>query len=180
MTLRIDYLLISTFVVGALLVGTPGCSKRAAVSPPAPAPPPPVATTPEEPAPVEPAPTPIKPPDMAPAFFSYDSNLLGESARAALDDVAKVMRDHPQFEVTIEGHCDERGTSEYNLALGERRANAAREYLVMAGVAREKIQVVTFGEERPFNDGHDEEAWAQNRRAHFVIQQATLSGGASD
>jgi peptidoglycan-associated lipoprotein len=178
-TIRIDVLLLSTMAVLALVVGTPGCARRAAVTPAAPAEAPPIATTPEPPAPVEPA-APIPPPEMDPAFFGFDSWLLGESARAALDQVAKLMRDHAEFEVTIEGHCDERGTTEYNLALGERRARAAREYLVMAGVASERVQIVTFGEERPFQAGHDETAWASNRRAHFVVQQATLSGGASD
>ena len=179
MTIRIDVLLLSTFAALALLVGTPGCARRAAVTPAAPAAAPPIATTPEPPAPVEPA-RPIPPPEMAPAYFGFDSHLLGESARAALDQVAKLMRDHKEFEVTIEGHCDERGTSEYNLALGERRAQAARQYLVMAGVAIERVQIVTFGEERPFESGYDEAAWASNRRAHFVVQQTTLSGGASD
>jgi peptidoglycan-associated lipoprotein len=102
---------------------------------------------------------------MAPAFFAFDSNLLSDSAREALDQVAKLMRDHSEFEVTIEGHCDERGTSEYNQALGDRRANAAREYLVTAGVAREHIQVISYGEERPFAEGHGEAVWALNRRA---------------
>jgi peptidoglycan-associated lipoprotein len=180
LTIRIDVLLLSTCAALALVVGTPGCARRAAVTPPAaPATAPPVATTPEPPAPVEPA-APIPPPTMDPAFFGYDSHLLGESARTALDQVAKLLRDHAEFEVTIEGHCDERGTSEYNLALGERRARAARQYLVMAGVPIERVQIVTFGEERPFQQGHDEAAWANNRRAHFVVQQATLSGGASD
>jgi peptidoglycan-associated lipoprotein len=115
---------------------------------------------------------------MAPAFFAFDSNLLSDSAREALDQVAKLMRDHSEFEVTIEGHCDERGTSEYNQALGDRRANAAREYLVTAGVAREHIQVISYGEERPFAEGHGEAVWALNRRAQFVVKQAMLSGGA--
>ena len=73
--------------------------------------------------------------------------------------------------VTIEGHCDERGTSAYNLALGEKRANAAKEYLVALGVNAARVSTVSYGKERPFDDGHDESAWAKNRRAHFVAGQ---------
>jgi len=178
-TIRLDFFVIGAFAVVAIGLGTPGCSRRSAVAPPTPAEAPPAAAAPEEPAPVAP-PTPVPPPEMAPAFFDFDSNLLGEQARNALDQVAKLMRDHAEFEVMIEGHCDERGTSEYNMALGERRATTAREYMVRAGVARERILVVSYGEERPFESGHDEAAWAKNRRAQFVVKHSTLSGGASD
>lgn len=174
MTIRLDYLLLGAFGAIVIAIGTPGCSRHtAAVAIPAEAPP--VAAAPA--APAEPSP-PVTPPDMSPAFFSFDSNLLSDSAREALDQVAKLMRDHSEFEVTIEGHCDERGTSEYNQALGEGRAIAAREYLVTAGVAREHIQVVSYGEERPFATGHGEAVWALNRRDQFVVKQATLSAGA--
>ena len=180
MTIRIDVLLLSTVAALALVVGTPGCARRAAVTPPAaPAAAPPIATTPDPPAPVEPA-APIPPPEMTPAFFGFDSYLLGDTAREALDQVAKLLRDHRQFEVSIEGHCDERGTSEYNLALGERRARAAREYLVMAGVAGERVQIITFGEARTFESGHEEIAWAQKRRADFIVKESTLRGVATD
>ena len=73
--------------------------------------------------------------------------------------------------ITLEGHCDERGTAEYNQALGERRAQAARDYLVAAGIATSRMEVVSYGKERPFADGHDEASWQQNRRAHFVIRR---------
>jgi peptidoglycan-associated lipoprotein len=174
-TIRVDFLILTTFAALALLLGTPGCARRAAVAPPAPAAAPPVAAAPELPPPAEP-PAPVVPPEMAPAFFDLDSNLLNGSARQALDDVAKVMRDNPAFLVTIEGHCDERGTTEYNMALGERRAFAAAQYLAMAGVTKGRIQMVSFGEERPFETGHDEFAWGMNRRAHFRVSQSTLSG----
>ena len=72
--------------------------------------------------------------------------------------------------ITLEGHCDERGTVEYNQALGEKRANAARDYLVNAGVSAARVQTLSYGKERPFAEGHDESAWAQNRRAHFVLR----------
>jgi peptidoglycan-associated lipoprotein len=70
--------------------------------------------------------------------------------------------------ITIEGHCDERGTVEYNQALGEKRAQAARDYVVAAGIAASRIQIISYGKERPFDPGHDESAWSKNRRAHFV------------
>jgi peptidoglycan-associated lipoprotein len=73
--------------------------------------------------------------------------------------------------ITIEGHCDERGTKAYNLALGEKRANAAKEYLVALGVSGSRIATVSYGKERPFDPGHDEAAWAKNRRAHFVVNR---------
>ena len=73
--------------------------------------------------------------------------------------------------MTVEGHCDERGTVDYNLALGEQRARAARDYLVSLGVAAERVRVVSFGKERPLDAGHDEAAWAKNRRAHFALSR---------
>jgi peptidoglycan-associated lipoprotein len=79
------------------------------------------------------------------------------------------MRKNQQWQVTIEGHCDERGTAEYNLALGERRALAARSYLVSLGIPAERVRIVSYGKEFPFEQGHDESAWSKNRRAHFVI-----------
>jgi peptidoglycan-associated lipoprotein len=79
------------------------------------------------------------------------------------------LRKNPQWQVTVEGHCDERGTAEYNLALGERRALAARTYLVSLGIPADKVKTVSYGKEFPFDAGHDEAAWTKNRRAHFVI-----------
>lgn len=78
------------------------------------------------------------------------------------------LRKNPATKVTIEGHCDERGSSEYNLALGERRARATRDYLVASGIAANRISTISFGKERPFALGHDESAWQWNRRAHFA------------
>ena len=93
-----------------------------------------------------------------------------ESARATLDQNAKLLRDHSSSRVLIEGHCDERGTVEYNQALGEKRAQAARDYLVAAGIAASSIDIISYGKERPVDPGHDEAAWAQNRRAQFSIK----------
>ena len=80
------------------------------------------------------------------------------------------MRDNATAKIVLEGHCDERGTVEYNQALGERRADAVRDYLVGAGITTNRIQVISYGSERPFDPGHDEAAWAKNRRAHFALQ----------
>jgi peptidoglycan-associated lipoprotein len=88
---------------------------------------------------------------------------------AALRANADLLRKYPGWSVTVEGHCDERGSAEYNLALGERRAVAAQTYLVSLGIGADRIRVVSYGKEFPFDTGHTEEAWAKNRRGHFVI-----------
>ena len=106
---------------------------------------------------------------IADAFYDYDSFVLSTSAQDALTRSATWLRDHPAYAMNIEGHCDERGTEQYNLALGDRRANTARTYLASLGVDANRLTTVSFGEEQPFDDGHGEEAWAQNRRAHLVI-----------
>jgi peptidoglycan-associated lipoprotein len=106
---------------------------------------------------------------LKPAFFQYDSDTLDEAARGALTANASVLRANPGWVITIEGHCDERGTPEYNLALGERRAAAARDYLVSIGVAADRLQTVSYGKEFPFATGSDESAWSLNRRAHFLL-----------
>lgn len=102
-------------------------------------------------------------------YFDYDSYLLSEPAKRILDEKVKFIKRYPKVKVTIEGHCDERGTNEYNLALGERRANSALQYLVNSGVNHASLTVISYGEERPLATGHDEASWAKNRRAHFVI-----------
>jgi peptidoglycan-associated lipoprotein len=86
-----------------------------------------------------------------------------------MDANAELLTRYPNWVVTIEGHCDERGTPEYNLALGERRALAARNYLISLGIAGDRLRTVSYGKEFPFDPGHTDAAWAQNRRAHFVI-----------
>lgn len=106
---------------------------------------------------------------LQPAFFPYDSSEVSSEARQALDANADVLRRYSTWVVTIEGHCDERGTAEYNLALGERRAVAARTYLVSLGIPADRLRVVSYGKEFPFDPGHTEAAYAKNRRAHFVI-----------
>ena len=103
-------------------------------------------------------------------FFEYDSFDLDDVDREALNQNARLLREHPGVRLLIEGHCDERGTVQYNLALGEKRAREVRSYLVDLGIDGSRIDVVSYGKERPFVLGHDEEAWSQNRRAHFVVR----------
>ncbi len=103
------------------------------------------------------------------AFFAFDESTLTPDAQAALTASANWLKKNPQYSLLVEGHCDERGTEQYNLALGDRRANAAKEYMVALGVDTNRVRTVSYGEERPFDPGHDEAAWAKNRRAHLVI-----------
>jgi len=103
------------------------------------------------------------------AFFDYDQSDLREDARTALAADASWLKKYPTVQVLIEGHCDERGTAAYNLALGDKRANAAKEYLVSLGVDGSKLRTVSYGKERPFCTESTESCWQQNRRAHLVI-----------
>lgn len=102
-------------------------------------------------------------------FYDYDSYALSEPAKKILEVKAQFLRRWPKVRVTVEGHCDDRGTNEYNLALGERRANSALQYLVNMGIGSQNISMVSYGEERPLATGSDESSWAKNRRAHFVL-----------
>jgi peptidoglycan-associated lipoprotein len=106
---------------------------------------------------------------LKPVFFEYDSADVAADAQATLTENAAVLKQYPAWTVTIEGHCDERGTAEYNLALGERRAVAARAYLVSLGIPADRLRTVSYGKEFPFDPGRDDAAYAKNRRAHFVI-----------
>jgi peptidoglycan-associated lipoprotein len=185
--------LLSVLVAVVLFVAGAACAKKPptvarpmpppadstnAIPPEPPVPPRPV----DEPIPVPPEPDTIRSGDLKddldtlnrsgvlkPVFFELDSSDVGSDGQKSLQENADVMRKNPQWQVTIEGHCDERGTAEYNLALGERRAIAARTYLVSLGIPAERVRVVSYGKEFPFEQGHDEAAWSKNRRAHFVI-----------
>lgn len=106
---------------------------------------------------------------LADVFFDTDKSDLTPEARDLLAANAEWLRQHPTVRILVEGHCDERHTAEYNLALGWRRANAVKSYLVALGVDGGRIDTISYGEERPFALGHDESAWRLNRRAHFVI-----------
>ncbi len=101
--------------------------------------------------------------------FDFDRFNLKPEARKILAEKASFLKAHPGLKVRIEGNCDERGTREYNLALGERRAKAAMDYLVFLGINPERISTISYGEERPLDPRHCEEAWSKNRRDHFVI-----------
>ncbi|MEE8219716.1 MAG: peptidoglycan-associated lipoprotein Pal [bacterium] len=145
-------------ILMAVVVGLAGC--KAAPSPTA-------------------APTvPIRPPagvafefaeNMRKAFFEFDKSRLTSETRATLEENAAWLRAHPDIKVQIEGHCDERGTVEYNLGLGERRATSVRNYLVSLGVTSDRLFTISYGEEQPVAMGHNEQAWRQNRRTEFKI-----------
>ena len=102
-----------------------------------------------------------------PIYFSFDQSTLSESGKATAEAVARLMQEYPEVTVRIEGHADERGTNEYNLALGERRAQTVQQYLVSDGIDAGRISVLSYGEERPASEGGSESAWALNRRAEF-------------
>jgi len=106
---------------------------------------------------------------LQPAYFGLDSSELDDAARAVVASNAEVLKKYPTWMVTIEGHCDERGTAEYNLALGERRAVVVKTYLVSLGVSPDRLRTVSYGKEFPFDATHTESAWSKNRRGHFVI-----------
>jgi peptidoglycan-associated lipoprotein len=102
-------------------------------------------------------------------YFDYDESTLTDDTRDKLSRNADLLKGNPQFSVTIEGHADERGTNEYNLALGERRANAVRDYLGSLGVSGDRLRTLSYGEERPVCTSNEESCWSQNRRAHMII-----------
>jgi peptidoglycan-associated lipoprotein len=183
-------------VMAASLFAAACGGNKPPVAKPLPPPPPPAdstTTVPRPPLPPEPVAEPVEVPreplrddairsgsideinrnsPLKPVFFDYDSADLSPAAKSALDENSGVLKKYGTWVLTIEGHCDERGTPEYNLALGERRAVAARTYLVALGVAADRLRTVSYGKEFPFDPGHDEPAWAKNRRAHFVITAA--------
>lgn len=106
---------------------------------------------------------------LQPIFFALDSDQLDDVAKKAIEDDAQVLKKYSTWVITIEGHCDERGTAEYNLALGERRALAVKGYLQTLGLSADRFRTVSYGKEFPFDPGHAESAWAKNRRAHLMV-----------
>jgi peptidoglycan-associated lipoprotein len=126
-------------------------------------------------APAPPTPPPAGPTDdelflreVRDAYFDYDKADIRADTRAALSKTADFLKNYPRFKVVIEGHCDERGSTEYNLGLGDRRASAVKQYLVSLGVSADRLNTVSFGKEKPFCMEHNEACWQQNRRGHFV------------
>ena len=105
---------------------------------------------------------------LQPIFFDYDKYEIRTDQQSALQTNAKLILSHSDVRFVLEGHCDERGTEEYNLALGDQRARAAREYLMQLGVDQNRIEVISYGKTKPFAEGHNEDAWKLNRRAHPI------------
>ena len=145
----------------------------AAVAAPAPAPAPPVAAAPA-PAPAataRPAPPEFAPaPQLADIHFDFDKSVIRPASEKALMTSADWLKKNPKRALLIEGHCDERGTLEYNLALGDRRAKATRDFLLAQGVAADRMTLISYGEERPQCAEHNEECWSRNRRAHLIVR----------
>ena len=106
---------------------------------------------------------------FAPVYFDYDSSQVGAAERSKLEAIAEYLRGNPQIGLIVEGHCDERGSNDYNLALGERRAQAVRAYVIGLGIEADRIKTVSYGEEQPAAFGQDESAWRLNRRATFSL-----------
>ena len=177
----------STFLLALLTAALilPGCAKKA--PPPAPPPPPPPEVAPPPPPPPPPLtaedPKEEPPPPsitelqsnaereglLGDVFFAFDKYDLRSDARQRLEKNAMFMKENPDLVFTIEGHCDERGTNEYNLALGQRRSSAALDFLDSLGVGRDRFKTISYGEERPFCTESSEACWQKNRRARFVI-----------
>jgi peptidoglycan-associated lipoprotein len=168
---RVSTLAIAVILAAAL--AALGCASRKKVTTAEPAPPeaPPTETT-TPPPPETPPSTTTEPTETAAglqdAFFDYDDASLRQDAKTALESNAKYLERNTSVSVVVEGHCDERGSVEYNLALGERRARAAKDFLTTYGIPANRLTTISYGKERPFDSGHDEAAWAKNRRAHFV------------
>jgi peptidoglycan-associated lipoprotein len=126
----------------------------------------------------QPSPTPVVKEDLTNAavlekyvkhvYFDFDKFDIRDDAKATLEKNAEFLRGNPAIRIRIEGHCDERGTDDYNMGLGERRASAVKSYLVTLGVEAGRIETISMGKQRPLDPGHDEAAWAKNRRGHFL------------
>ena len=154
-----------------------GCAKEEPPPPTTEAQPRPTAPAPAPPAPA-PAPAPVPSRTFQQAIqefqnqdinFDFDRYDLRPDARAILDRKAAFLNENGSVRTQIEGHCDERGTEAYNLALGERRANTAKQYLTTTGISAGRLSTISYGKERPLDPGHNEMAWARNRRDHFVV-----------
>ena len=189
MLTRCSHLAITSLLLGAVLLS--GCAKRPATTQAAaPAPTGSTSTTASTPAPAPqmqssqpgPAaattPSPVRPPikdfaavpELQDVFFDFDKYDIRPGDAKTLDSNASWLKSNPTHLVLIEGHCDERGTNEYNLALGERRAKSTMNYLVSQGVQANRITIISYGEERPQCTEHNEACWSKNRRSHFLVK----------
>ena len=195
MTNQSRAIMLMTGLILVVAVGLIGC--RASIPPPTTAPPPVTRVEPPPPpplpevgmrepgfgeVPIEPmlSVPPVRAPkdiefdfaeNMRKVFFEFDKSSLTEESKAILQQNAAWLREHPDIKVQVAGHCDERGTIEYNLALGERRAMSVRNYLASLGADPDQLYTISYGEERPAVLGHSEDAWSQNRRVEFKIAQ---------
>jgi peptidoglycan-associated lipoprotein len=185
--------LVSTIALtAALAIAVAGCHKKVPAAAPAPPPPPPAPAAPRTPPPPPPPPPPAAAPAPRPlsedeifarksvdqlnserpmddVFFDLDKSEVREDAKSALQKDANWLKKWASVQVTLEGHCDSRGSAEYNLGLGSRRATAVKDYLVNLGVPTGRVTVVSKGKEQPFCNDENESCWQQNRRGHFVI-----------
>jgi peptidoglycan-associated lipoprotein len=140
--------------------GSADATARISVAPPPPAPPAAHQPTVQE----------LFDKEVKDAFFDFDKADIRADARDALSSTAQFLRSYPQVKVVLQGHCDERGSTEYNLALGDRRAAAAKQFLVSLGISADRVETVSYGKEKPFCSASTEDCWQQNRRGHFVMK----------
>jgi peptidoglycan-associated lipoprotein len=141
--------------------GTQEATARVTVNAPAPPPPPPSSATEEE----------LFAQHVKDVYFDYDTDAIRPDQQSSVQGDAQFLGQHPNIQFTVEGHCDERGSTEYNLALGDRRASAVKNALIQAGVAAARVKTISYGKEKPFCTESNESCWQQNRRGHFVYQK---------
>jgi len=195
-----NYRRAAILAVAAVSLIVVGCAKKKVAAQPPPAPSAPAAPTPQRSQPAAPparvatttpAPAPVSQPPRYPsaetraridtllariedAYFDYDKHTLRPDAIVALKgdstELRDILKDYPDYKLTIEGHCDERGSAEYNIALGEERAQSAKDYLVQVGIPGPQLNTVTYGKDKPACQEHDEACWQKNRRIHIVAQ----------
>jgi len=156
-------------VLSLALVATAGCKKNTKTTAKPVAEAPAAEATPADEGVRTGLPSPEERVRLSTIFFDLDSHTLTPEGKATLASNAEALRDHPEVTVRIEGHADERGSTQYNLALGDRRANSVKQYLTALGIGASRLEVVSYGEERPAVQGHDEAAWSKNRRVELAV-----------